>query len=268
MAKKHVYLNNRKSEQSGFNRKRGFKKEEEEDETQIELSIKSFQVANLRDYYNEYNNSYQSRLTNRTIEFPSYIDLIEIHFFVTFNVSLKSKFFSKYGLYPVFYLDFNKTVSFEIIDYTLFENFKTDIEYIISFENEDVPYSGEDHNLISLIYTFKFIDKRRKTTDTSDIIVSTIQSSQEVASIQLDKLKSFLVNEAIDHSFVESDELIYLKECSSEVIDTIESNFDIVQGITSSRALNVRPGMFGPMRIEHGFQVVVPDNLPMKSRDV
>jgi len=262
MAKKHVYLNNRKSQQSGFNRKRAFKQEEQEEESQIEPSIKSFQVVNLRGCFNEYNNSYQSRYANRTIEFPSNIDIIEVHFFVTFNVSLKTGFFSKYGLLPVFYSNFNKTVSFEILDYTLFENFKSDIEYIISFENEDVPYSGEKHNLIALIYKFKFIDKRRKTNETSDIIVSTIQSSQEVAFIQLDILKSFLIDNEINHSFVESDELIYLKECSSEIIDTIESNFDIVQGITSSRALNVRPGMFGSLRIDHGFEVEVSDNLP------
>jgi hypothetical protein len=225
MAKKHVYLNNRKSQQSGFNRKRGFGKQEaDEEEVKVEPSIKSFQVANLRGYYNEFNSSYQSRYANRTIEFPNYIDLIEIHFFTTFNKDLKNKFFSNYGVLPVFYSDFNKTVSFEIVDQTRFQNFKSDIEHIISFDGEDVPYSGEEHNLIALIYKFKFIDKRRVTNETSDIVISTIQSSQPVSSIQMDEMKSFLITNEIDVSFTESEELFYLRQCSSEIIDTLEKN--------------------------------------------
>jgi hypothetical protein len=114
MNNKHVYLNNRKQQQSGFNRKRGFSQESPVEE-QEEPTIKKFQVANLRNYYIAFTQSYKSRYINRTIEFPTYIDLVEIRFFLIFNKDLKNKFFQKYGLLPVSYNDFNRTVVFEVV---------------------------------------------------------------------------------------------------------------------------------------------------------
>lgn len=123
MNNKHVYLKNKKQQHSGFNRKRGFKPQEPK-EVAEEPTIKQFQVANLRDYYTSFTQSFASRNANRTIEFPEYIDLIEIRFFLIFNRDLKNKFFQKYGIVPVSYNDFNRTVIFEIVDENLFNVFK------------------------------------------------------------------------------------------------------------------------------------------------
>ena len=84
MNNKHVYLNNKKNQQSGFKRKRGFSPEAIEEKPE-EPTIKQFQVANLRNYYTSFIQTYESRYINRTIEFPAYIDLIEIRFFPIFN---------------------------------------------------------------------------------------------------------------------------------------------------------------------------------------
>lgn len=111
MNNKHVYLNNKKNQQNGFDRKRGFTPKAAEEKPE-EPKIKEFQVANLRNYYITFTQSYESRYSNRTIEFPAYIDLIEIRFFPIFDKSLKNKFFQKYGLLPVSYSDFNRTVIF------------------------------------------------------------------------------------------------------------------------------------------------------------
>lgn len=260
MNNKHVYLNNRKNQQSGFNRKRGFSQEAPEEE-QEEPTIKQFQVANLRNYYIVFTQSYENRYTNRTIEFPTYIDLIEIRFFPIFNKDLKNKFFQKYGLLPVSYSDFNRTVVFEVVDKNSFDVFKADIEFIISLD-EDVPYSGEDHNLIATIYKFRFIDKRAKTHEEEAIILSTIQSASiEIANLQKERLKQFLSESDLSFSTNNNEDLFYLKHASNDIVNSIEQNFDIIQSITSSRALNIRPGMLGTLRMEYGFEVEVPENL-------
>lgn len=260
---KHVYLNNRKNQHSGFNRKRGFTQDADDgNDEQDEPTIKQFQVANLRNYYTAFTQSYENRYTRRTIEFPAYIDLIQVRFFPIFNKDLKNKFFQKYGLLPISYLDFNRTVVFEVVDSSLFESFKTDIEFIISLD-EDVPYSGEDHNLIATIYKFSFIDKRSKTNEEESIILSTIQSASiEVANLQKDRLIQLLNESEISFTSNSNEDLFYINNADSETITRIEQNFDIVQSITSSRALNVRPGMFGTLRMEYGFEVDIPDNLP------
>ncbi|MCH8534855.1 MAG: S8 family peptidase [Flavobacteriaceae bacterium] len=263
MPNKHVYLNNKKNKKNGFNRKRGFSKPEaESEEEKIEPVIPKFRIDGFRTDYANFNQAYENRYAKRTIEFPSYIDLVEIRFFSVFSLDLKNKFYTKYGLLPVSYSDFNKTVRFEIDDDLLFQNFKNDLEYIISYDDE-LKYSGKRYNLIALIYKFSFIDKRKRTTDTSSLIISTIQSNAvETAIIQLERLKSYLNSNQVAFSFNESEDLIYLNEASQDVLKTIEDNFDIVKAITSSKALKVRPGLFGTMHTEYGFQVEVPENLP------
>src|SRR5690554_1849831 len=157
MANKHLYLNNRKNQQNSFNRKRGFGKQEEE-EIKEEPTLKPFQITQLRNNYAAFNDSYAQRYSRRTIEFPHYIDLIEINFFPIFNFDLKKKFIQRYGLFPVSYKDFNRTVVFEIENSTLFNVFKLHLEFIIS-SSEPLAYSGEEYNLFANIFKFRFIDK-------------------------------------------------------------------------------------------------------------
>lgn len=260
MNNKHVYLNNQKNQQSGFNRRRGFSPDIPE-KTTDEPTIKQFQVTNLRNYYDGFVQSYQNRYNNRTIQFPNYIDLIEIRFFPIFNKDLRNKFFQKYGLLPISYSDFNRTVVFEVVEQNSFDVFKSDIEFIIS-QDEDVPYSGEDHNLVATILKFRFINKRSETNEEEAIILSTIQSASiEIANLQKERLKQFLNDFNLSFSTNNTEELFYINHASNDIINSIEQNFDIVQSITSSRALNVRPGMFGSLRIEYGFEVEIPKDL-------
>lgn len=262
MAKKHLFLNNRKNQNNGFRRQRNINSEKIID-VASERKIDQFQIAQFRDFYTKFNQSYNERYENRTIEFPDYIDLIEIQFFPIFNSDLKKKFIQNYGLSPVFYKDFNRTVIFEVENSDLFSVFKSHIEYIIS-QVGAIAYSGEEFNLIANIYKFKFIDKRSKTSDNKDVILSTIQSvSFESAQIQKESLNQLLIEENISFSTNDAEDLYYLSETSEGLVEKIEVNFDIVQTITSSRALNIRPGMFGILRTDYGFEAVISDNLPV-----
>lgn len=260
MKNKHVYLNNKINQKNNFNRKRGFTTKIKEEELETP-TIKEFQVTNLRNHYIAFTEIYKNRYNNRTIEFPSYIDLIEIRFFPVFCKDLKNKFFQKYGLLPISYIDFNRTVLFEVVDKVLFDVFKSDIEFIISQE-EDVAYSGEDFNIIANIYKFRFIDKRSKTNEEEAIILSFIQSvSIEIANLQKVRLKQVLVEANLSFSSNINEDLFYIENVCNNILLGIEQNFDIIQSITSSRAINVRPGLLGTLRMNYGFKVLIPDNL-------
>src|SRR5690606_38280677 len=52
-------------------------------------------------------------------------------------------------------------------------------------------------------------------------------------------------------------------EITEAKLQEIANNFDIVQGITSSRPLTVRPGTYGDLRFSYGFTTEIPDNLPI-----
>lgn len=261
MANKHVYLNNRKSKRSGFNRKRNVQiNDSGGQESQETKTIKEFQVGNLRSYYSVFTTTYSKRYARRTITFPSYIDVVKIQFFPTFSEDLRRKFYIKYGLLPIYFEDFNRTVYFEIVDEDLFDAFKEDLEYIIS-QTSDVPYSGEDHNLIAIIYKFEFIDKRSLTDEERGIVISMINSVNNIANTQKETFKAYLNENELGYTANSNEDLFYLEELTAESRLYIERNFDIVQAITCSRPLNLRPGTFGTLRTDYGFSVDIPENL-------
>jgi len=262
MTNKHLFLKNKKNNNNGFKRTRGFKpKSNEIEETNLPKTIKPLQINSLRSNYNTFNELRNSRYSKRTIEFPDYIDLIEIYFFPIFNSNLKKKFYQRYGLLPVSYSDFNKTVVFEVVNFDLFKVFKQHIELIISHE-EALAYSGEDYNLIANIMKFNFIDKRSFTYDENNIIISIIDVSNSIAELQKKSLMTYLKDREITYSVNDNEDIFYIDKLSNRDIEIIEQNFDIIKVITSSRANTVRPGKLGNLRLEYGFDVEIPDNLP------
>ncbi|WP_010182985.1 S8 family peptidase [Aquimarina agarilytica] len=263
MINRHLFLKNNKSQNNSFKRTRNVQiRPDDIEETISSKTIKPLQINNLRSNYNSFNELRENRYSNRTIEFPKYIDLIEVYFFPIFNSDLKKKFFQKYGLLPVSYSGFNKTVVFEVVNFDLFEIFKQHIELIISYK-EAIAYSGQEYNLIANIMKFNFIDKRTFTYQEDNIILSIINVSNSIAKLQKEALITYLNDNEINYSVNHNEDIFYLDKISSDDIKIIERNFDIVKIITSSRANTVRPGKLGNLRMEYGFEVNIPDNLPI-----
>lgn len=113
---KHFYLQNHKKEYPSYNRKRNFTKKEDNDEEKLPKIINQAKIGVLRSNYRTYNNDKERRDSNRTLDLPIIIDLIRVSFHKVFNYELQKLFFSKYGLIPIDYTDFNQTVLFEIED--------------------------------------------------------------------------------------------------------------------------------------------------------
>src|SRR5690554_5158037 len=261
--KKHLYLNNPKNNSPKFKRGRNISRTDDESEDSIETKIiNQLKRRSLHSNYETFHRIREGRYARRTIELPIYIDVIEIKFYVTFNQDLKSKFHSTYGLMPMEYKDFNKTVLFEVIDEKGFENFKNHIEYIINSE-DDLEYTGKSYNLIALIHEFSFFDKRRMGLSAEGVCISLFHFAQSNAMEQINILIQFLEDSEAKYRLTENSELLYLENPTEETLLLIDRNFDIVKGMTSSKTAKVRPGIYGNVRFEYGFKVFISEDLPI-----
>ncbi|WP_426092755.1 S8 family peptidase [Flavobacterium sp. DSR3-2] len=274
---RHVFLNNDKSDSPKFNRQRnvgGDKKVQNENIESVESNepkiIQEFQKERLRSFNAVFFSKRKSRNENRTIEFPSYIDLIKIKFYNIFNneasgnykLKLKEEFYRRYGLFPIEYKDFNKTVVFEIVDNNLFEVFKRHLKIIIESSN-GTSYQNKEYSLIALIYEFEFIDTKARLDNLNEenVMINLISSSKKVYNLQKDTLFGFLSENNLIFSYSEnSPDIIEIKDIPWNNTEFIADNFDIVQGIVSSRVEKIRPGYLGPIR-EYGFEVEVEENI-------
>lgn len=262
---KHVFLNNEKTNNPRFNRQRGWKKKEE-DEPEIlpqPKFIKDFQKERFRvDSISFYS---QRKLRNeiRRIKFPGHIDLVRIFFHTTFNTDLHKKFEQRYGLSPVGYSHYNKTVIFEILKEDLFAKFEEHINQVV-VSADGTAYEGQPFNLIALILKFEFIgtNYRLLTSREKGILLTFISSSNIVYSLQKEKLFEYLKDESIVFSVnPSSPDIVEIQEIAKADSKFIAENFDIVRMITSTRALKIRPGQYGLVRREYGFTLNIPGGL-------
>jgi len=256
--KRHVFLKNTKSSNPKFNRKRNIKggKDNRYQEEAIETEqtepkiIQEFQKENLRKFNIKFYSKRKIRSEKKIINFSEQIDYIRIMFYNVFNFDLKEKFILKYGLLPVEYSDFNKTVLFEIFDSNLFKNFRKHIEIVIN-SKIGTSYYNKEYNLIALIFKFEFVDSdyRVNTYSRNGILLDFISSINPTSDIQKSELFKYLKNNEIKYSYFENyDEILEIENINIEQIKFIADNFDIIKSITSSRIQKLRPGYNGPVR--------------------
>lgn len=258
MPNRHTYLNNLSTENDGFKKTRGNKNSNSDSDRTINRS----RIIGLNQNLKEYNEGVFARNEDRTIKFNSYINLLWIHFYVPFNYDLRRKFYMRYGLLPQAFDAFNRSVLFEVIDENSFQNFQDQLK-LLNRLNNDVSYNNKDFNLIALIANFEFVDDRVLIPSTEGVILNLINSSQQVAKTQQTCLEEYLLEEQINFEANHSSDLYFVHELSSLNLQEISDNFDIVQGITTSRPLTVRPGAFGNLRMSYGFTTKIPENLPI-----
>lgn len=263
----HVYLINPKSKNDKFKRKRGWKKKEDDEpeETPQPKFIKDFQKERFRvDNISLYS---QKKLRNekREIKFPRYIDLIRIYFHCVFNEDLNKKFLVRYGLSPISYSHFNKTVIFEIVDEKQFTEFENHITQVINSPDE-TTYEGQPFNLIALVLKFEFIGTNlRLITSREKGVLLTIITSANIFSVeQKRELFAYLKREEIEYTyFADIPDIIELRNIPRRKSRFIADNFDVVRMVTSTRALKVRPSEYGTVRRDYGFTLNIPKNLPL-----
>lgn len=264
---KHVFLINDKADNPKFKRKRG-RKDNEDDEPIIPPQpkfIKDFQKERFRTDNITFYAQHKLRKETRQITFPKYIDLVRIYFHTIFNADLIKKFEERYGLSPVSFSHYNKTVVFEIIDEKLFLNFEKHIVQVIESPDE-TPYDNQPFNLIALILKFEFIGSnyRLLTSREKGVLLTLISSSNIVYTEQKETLLKFLESENIPYTYnPATPDIIEISTINKAGTKFIADNFDIVRMITSTRALKVRPGEYGALRREYGFTVEASEHLTL-----
>lgn len=265
---RHVFLNNEKSDSPKFNRQRnvGGKKSAQNISEDIEENepkvIYEFQKERLRKFHIDFYSKRKLRNENRIIELPKYIDLIKIKFYIIFNSDLRNKFLNSYGLFPVEFRDFNKTIVFEITDQNLFENFKNHIKIVIN-SKDGSSYQNQEYGLIALIYGFEFIDSKSRiyTYNNLGVLINFYQSIYLESEKQKDIFFEFLNENKISYSYSKiSPDILEILEIDKQRIQFIADNFDIIKAITSSRTQKLIPGYTGPIR-SYNFELEKTDNI-------
>jgi len=268
---RHLFLINPWKNNPKFKRQRGRKAAEEENESQEQATaplIAAFQKQRLRELSAALFQLQRARQREKEERFRvlGTIDLVRIHFYARFSDSLAAQFHARYGLSPVEYLHFNKTVLFEVIDQVRFRQFFEHISMIVQ-SPEGTTYTNQPYNLIALIYGFEFIGSRRRqlTGETSGLVLNLAASAnREIFQRQLVALREFLVSNSEGVSYNEAvPDIIQVSAISRQGLSMIANNFDLVKAITSSRGIRIRPGTFGETTRDHGFTVTTSELLPI-----
>lgn len=267
MAKnRHVYLSNEAGKNDGFKKSR-FVPQEEEQEKDPDGSLfpAPEHQDRLRVSHVQYYEERKSREEKRTIDVPAHIDLVRVHFYKVFNLSLQKLFFERYGLTVSSFDSFNKTVLFEIEDAELFKPFVKHLQLFYESSPEET-YSGKEYNLIALIHDFFFLSTKKRVraypAEISAFSLIPIQSAaaekiQEQLLDYISKKQKTIYQTRIDPYYFEVSGL------SKEELIEIVDNFDVIRAVTSTRTERRRPGVFGEERRGYGFTVNTRNNLPV-----
>ncbi|WP_156305779.1 S8 family peptidase [Sphingobacterium endophyticum] len=268
MRNRIVYLNNNTSAQIGFSKQRNMKdaivKKEAEEEIEQKIISESKKIE-FHSYLTTFNKVRQARREQKSIYLPFNIELVRINFLTVFNSNLSKKFLLNYGLSPIEYLDFNKTVVFTIDDREAFENFLIQIGKIID-SPVGTNYYKKKYNLLALVYKFEFYSSndRLNCYQEEGILITFISTHLAGAydtqkNILLEHLHKDEISISYDENYPDILEILFIPK---DKINLIVDNFDIVKSVTSSRSQKVRPSLAGPVR-EYGFTVNVPKNIPI-----
>lgn len=265
----HLYLKNKKGKITELDKSRAIKNNNIETKNP---ELYTSQKRRLKqDYINFGNNrSQRHKQRNLSLDIPQHIDYVKIFFYPTFNdssnntQSLILKFRKAYGLIPVAYEDFNKTVLFSIDNDQKFETFK---EHLSSFYDSGtfVDPHEKPYSLIINIHSFEFLSSNGiKKWFREDVAFLDLFDSAEILEKKeniLQSLQDFLRSKNISYFFLDSN-AIELKNTTKEVLETIIDNFDIVHKVYSHKYKTRRPGTFGGSRAIAPFDLITRDNLP------
>lgn len=224
---------------------------------------------NLESFYIDMDFKYQQRNPELTI--PADIDYISITFFDQFDITeYYNKYYNDFGLEGVSFNNFGRSVLFGVIDKEKFKVFIKDLNSFLSFgleNNKDAVFS----NLILYIKEFELLS-------TSNIIGFTEEELGLITSIDtvnlpldfkledsiLEALEDYLKVNKISYSLNKLSSYIELVNATYDQIQTIASNFDIIESITCSLTTTVRPSKFNTTQREFAFEINnVEEELPL-----
>lgn len=254
LGEKHYVYTNRYAEQSN--------NEDEEDE----IKDYSRQKDRLKKSLIIFRRNRVFRREHKTIHLPYNLEYIEIRFFTQFNKDFAGKndyYKNNFGLIPVSFKDFNKTVLFYIENERLFSRFVSLIEQFFNSSDNTDP-SNKDYHVVTLIYSFEFLSSNKiKNISNTRIILSLTNKLR--GDYKWDNIRQKLISyiEEKGGGYIELSEGVLELSNTEDFIDEIIDNFDVIQKIQSIPPVRVTPGAFGTRRFSWDFESSYNENLPI-----
>lgn len=210
-------------------------------------------------------------LKDNTLDIPYDIDYVKISFQDQFVINKYFQdYYNDFGLEATAFYNFAKKGLFAVVDTDKFQTFITNVNNFILHaidNNQDVKFS----NYVKYISGFELLKA-------SDILKITLENIGDIVYLSLIDLPlDVAVKEQLVHSLIiylessgifythdEQNDRIEIQNSTSEQIQKIAQNFDIIESITSSAFTTIRPGEYNTVQREFGFDIQnVDDDLPI-----
>lgn len=268
----HRLLNNPIGSITYFDGSRGFGNEEENNDEKEEYERNyERQKANLQNSLNSYSTSIASKYQNRTIEVPADIDYIRIDFLVTFANSIewntKTYFTQTFGIHPIQYYNFNKSVLFEIGNRELFRDFLNLVQQFVS-SRPQTSVSGLPYSRITLVQRFTLLTRdsliRQQMQEqgiASSIVLQLTHSDGSNLEAEKNRIQNSLIDylQAIDVASPINYRLIgdflTVNGLSEDDLIEIVDNFDVIASVQSVRIPRIHLTAHGETLRSYDFTI-------------
>ncbi|WP_341837351.1 hypothetical protein WJU16_05655 [Chitinophaga pollutisoli] len=202
------------------------------------------------------------REKDTTLDIPYDIDYIKITFQGIFAIKdTWEKYYNDFGLEAAAFYDFAKKGLFAVADRGKFQTFITNIHNFIEYElegNHNVKYS----NYLKYISSFELLRSNDILKFDLENVGSFVYLSiidlpldEEVKQQIIQSLISYMVDNDIYYRYDAENERIELQNPTSEQIQKIVQNFDIIESATCSAFTTVRPSEFNTVERQFGFTI-------------
>ena len=206
------------------------------------------------------------RHSARSIEIPQHIDYIEIHFFGPFDYEKFSNHYhyrAVFGLIPVKFEKFNTIVLFAVANERRFTDFLEQLAIFINTEihTDELPYNVN----VRYIKEFYLLTNERIIdfeTLYNNALLNLVESEELLTGTIIpieERLQAYLRTQTLTFSYNPTNRTIQIWDISTEGLNIILSNFDIVHSVNSSLSGVVRPGAFATPVREFGFIITQPE---------
>lgn len=259
----HLFLKNPVGTKDYVNTNRFVPQEEEDEEEEVPADY-TYQKNTLHRNLIALQESRRIRIEKRTIDLPAHFEYIEIRFFAQFN-NAANYYNHTFGLDPISYSDFNKTVLFHIESEVLFQNF---IRLIEDFYNSPANANPRDqaYHVLTLIHSFEFLSSSSINKTSGDCLIislTDLKAGQKVRNWENVKMRllEYIREKEGTITFVSDNifELNNIKDYINEIVD----NFDIIQEVQSTPPIHVEPSSFGTTKYGWGFRTTHEEQLPI-----
>jgi len=271
MAYFHKILTNPKGSVNQFDASRGFDNEPEEEEEILPKDYE-YQKGVLSNALHRFSISAARKYERRRFQVPADIDYLRIDFLVTFDNfdtehRTKDRFIRDFGLTPVRFYNFNKSVLFEINDHDKFNHFhELVIQYVES--NASQSPTNKPYNIITIIAGFEFLSRElllpdQEILDNGNSVVLELtmqdQSSLENTKINIQgALTNFLKERLVFVTFspkIADTQFLTLSGISKkDLIDTLD-HFDVIASIQMIRVPRIMTLQSGSVLRNFDFHI-------------